>query len=75
MKRRQWKRLFVGWVLVNLLLTAPATAQYTYTYWVPSYDSGGSSDDGPGIKPWMLLAGLASSTASGGGIGGCTGSQ
>ncbi|MHC4066706.1 MAG: hypothetical protein ACYSUI_19695 [Planctomycetota bacterium] len=73
MKRRQWKRLLVGWVLVSLVLSAPAAAQYTY--WTThdyGYSPGDSGDDGPGIKPWMLLAGLVSSAASGGSLGGCT---
>jgi hypothetical protein len=74
MKRRNWKRLFVGWFLVNLLLSTPAVAQYTYYYWdsYPSYGSGGSSDDGLGIKPWMILAYTGYYALSSGGLGGCT---
>jgi len=72
MKRRHWKRLFIGWVLVNLLLSAPAAAQYNVvTYPVYTYGSSSSDDDGWDIKPWMLAAGLASNMLSGG-VGGCT---
>lgn len=62
MKRRHWKRLFIGWVLVNLLLSAPAAAYYT----------GDFPLGGPDIKPWMLVAELAADMLSGGGLGGCT---
>ncbi len=66
MKCRHWKRLFIGWVLVNLLLSTPAMARYC--------GSGGCWDDdgGLGIKPWMLVAEIASNMLSGGDFGGCT---
>jgi hypothetical protein len=77
MKLHQWKRLLVGWVLVGILLSAPAMAQYTYYYWdyVPYYGSGGSSDDGLGMKPWMIVAMLAQYAIFGGGLDGCTPQQ
>jgi len=75
-KPRRWKRLLVGWVLINLALNVPAGAQwvdyYVYDY-VPYHPSGYSSgDDGPDGKPWMLIAGLSSTVLSGGSLGGCT---
>ncbi len=60
MECRHWKQLFIGWVVVNLLLSAPAAAKYRGDY------------DGSDIKPWMLVAELASNMLPGGGLGGCT---
>lgn len=62
MKRRHWKRLFIGCVLVNLLLSAPAAAYYTGDCPFGSCDT----------QPWMLVAEFASNMLSGGGLGGCT---
>ena len=74
MTRRHWKRLLAGWVLISMLLSTPAMAQYTYYYW-DSYGSDGSSDDGFGLKPWMILAGVGYSLLSMGGLDGCTQQQ
>ncbi len=62
MKCRHWKRLFIGWVLVNLILSAPAAAKYTGDCPLGSCDT----------ERWMLVAELAFDMLSGGGLGGCT---
>lgn len=65
MRRRHWKRLLVGWVLVGMLLSTPAVAQ--------CYSGGCSSDDddGLGIKPWMILVYIAGSVLSAGELEDC----
>lgn len=68
MKRRHWRRLLVGWVLVGMFLSTPAVAQY-YCY---GGCSSGGDDDGLGIKPWMILAFVAYYVLSAGGLEGCT---
>lgn len=77
MRQRHWKRLLAGWVLVGMLLSTPALAQYTYYYWdyYPSYGYGGSSDDDFELKPWMILAGVGYSLLSMGGLEGCAQGQ